>query len=223
MNGDMKAEATVTQLQTLVERDKESLAREIHDDLGGYLIASAMDVTNLRHRFAAHDEDARRKFERLANMLNGAIDMMRRVTEELRPTLLDNVGLFAALRWQIKHRRHRSSIIWVEHLPDTEPLLSHAAAISLYRVGQEALIVAENHPGVQNIDFTVKADTESLALRVMTDGAGGSPETTRGDLALGFLQHRVAAMGGEVILGYPDEGGVHLDVHVLLADGLAFQ
>ena len=215
-------EVTVTNLQSLVEREKAALARAIHDDLGGYLIACAMDVTNLRHRFAAHDEDSRAKFDRLSKMLNGAIDMMRGVTEELHPTLLDNVGLFAALRWQIKHKCHRAEITCCESMPGTELPLSHSAAINLYRVGQEALVVAENHSGVQKIDFNIQTANDNFVLQVSADGdLGALPHATGGDNALGFLRHRVRAMGGDVDLRYPSEGGMKLTSQFSMSELLA--
>jgi signal transduction histidine kinase len=218
-NGDV----TIQHLQAIVERDKSALAREMHDEMGGYLIASAMDVTLLRHRFAAHDADTQGKFDRLSQLLNDAIDMMRRVTEELHPTLLDNVGLFAALRWQIKHMCHRANITFRAHFPEVEPLLGHAAAIMLFRVGEEALIVAENHPAVQKVDFTIQTDNERLLMQVVADGTKGPlPGANGGDDALGFLRHRIMAMGGDVSLGYPNTGGISLTARVLLADALAF-
>jgi signal transduction histidine kinase len=85
---------TVNQLQLLVEQEKIALAREIHDELGGHLIATAMDLAALKQRFVDTDPDAVEKINRAARSLNAAVDMMRRVTEELHPTLLDNVGLF---------------------------------------------------------------------------------------------------------------------------------
>jgi len=204
-----------------VERDKEALARAIHDELGGFLVASAMDLTNLRHRFAAFDDDTRAKFDRLSTMLNRAIDMMRGVIEELHPTLLDNVGLLAALRRQIKLTDDRSSAAFTVDFPDIEPLLSHTAAITLYRVGQEALIVAENHPESTQVQFTIEVDGDSLVLRVVTDGTIGAPlQGSPGTSALEFLHYRVHAMGGTVSLVYPEEGGMSLSVRVLLAQAL---
>jgi signal transduction histidine kinase len=209
---------TVTHVQAVVERDKSELARHIHDDLGGFLIASAMDVTILRHRFAGSDPDSASKFDRLARSLNGAIDMMRRVTEELHPTLLDNVGLFAAIRWHIKHMCHRSQISCSEHFPATEPLLSPDAAINLFRVGQEALLVAEHQAKVTRVDFTVSMENDSLSMRVSADGmpTPAEPETA-GYMALGCLRHRIQSMGGTVALTYPPGEGMILLATVSVA------
>src|SRR6266849_5868732 len=152
----------VTNLQALVERDKAELAREIHDELGGYLIAASMDVTVLKHRFALLDEDSQQRFTRVSSMLNAAVDMMRRVTEELHPTLLDNVGLFAALRWQMKHMSNRSKLTCTEHFPETEPSFSAAASIALFRIGQEALVVAEDQEAVTAVDLSITVNPDCL-------------------------------------------------------------
>ena len=207
--------ATVARLQDLIESDKASLAREIHDDLGGYLIASAMDVTILRHRFAVHDEDARRKFDRLAKMLNGAIDMMRRMTEELHPTLLDNVGLFTALRWELKHLSTRTGLVVRKELPDTEITLDRGVAIAMFRAAQEALAVAVHHHGVSTLEFVMTTDAGALGMTVSADGKPGplAPES-RSAIALGFLFHRIDALGGSLTLSHPDAGGITLTTQV---------
>jgi signal transduction histidine kinase len=215
-------EATVTHLQAIVEREKADLARSIHDELGGYLIASAMDVTVLRHRFAAHDEDTRGKFDRLSTTLGNAIDMMRRITEDLHPTLLDNVGLFAALRWQIKHMCHRSNVTCTSDFPDLEPPLSRAAAIALYRAGQDALVFVEDHPDVRRVDFKMVIDNDSLTMQVIADGSiGPRAEADTKSRAIGFLSHRMQAMGGKVFVSYPKDGGVIVNAEVSLPDALA--
>ena len=208
---------TVSQLQLLVEQDKIALAREIHDELGGHLIATAMDLASLKQRFVGTDPDAVERIDRAARSLNAAVDMMRRVTEELHPTLLDNVGLFAALRWQIKHMSDRSNIICTEHLPELEPRLRPATAITLFRVGQEALVVAENQAGVTLMDFTMLMENESITVRVHANGVSTPPEPeTRGYVALEFLRHRVDAMNGTVTLGQPPEGGMSLLAQIRL-------
>jgi signal transduction histidine kinase len=210
---------TVNQLQLLVEHDKTALAREIHDELGGHLIATAMDLASLKQRFVDTDPDAVEKIDRATSSLNAAVDMMRRVTEELHPTLLDNVGLFTALRWQIRHMCHRSNIICTEHLPELEPRLRPATAITLFRAGQEALVVAENQTGVTLVNFAMMMENESITMRVHANGVSTPPEPdTRGYVALEFLRHRINAMNGTLTLGDPPEGGlsllaqIHLDM-----------
>lgn len=206
---------TLMNLQALVERDKTALAREIHDELGGFLIAASMDMTVLKQRFAAKDDDSRQKFGRVNSMLNAAVDMTRRVTEELHPTLLDNVGLFAALRWQIKRMCRRSHVTCTEHFPEAEPTLSSAASIALFRIGQEALVVAGDQDAVTAVDFTVRVNPDFLSIRVSSDGFTPEPlEDGRGSVALSFVRHRVRAMGGSALMERPRSGGMRLTAQV---------
>jgi signal transduction histidine kinase len=208
---------TVKHLQLLVEQDKTALAHEIHDVLGGHLIATAMDLALLMRRLTDTDPAALATIERATQSLNDAIDMMRRVTEELHPTLLDNVGLFAALRWQIKHMCHRANIACTERFPELEPRLSPATSITLFRVGQEALVVAENHPGATLVDFTMTLDSDLLTMRVWANGVSTPPDPNgRGHIALEFLRHRIDAMGGTVSLSHPAHGGMVLLAHIRL-------
>jgi two-component system sensor histidine kinase UhpB len=209
--------AAINYLQLLVERDKTTLAREIHDDLGGYLVATAMDIAVLKRRFAGHDEDSARVFERVTHTINAAIDMMRRKTEELRPTLLDNVGLLAALRWQIKEVCRRLAVQCDEHMPETEPQLTPSELISIFRAGQESLLVAENQARVTEIDFTLAVEAGVLSFGVLANGSSALPsEDSRGYVALALLRQRVTAMGGTVDLGIQPLGGIHLTARIPL-------
>jgi signal transduction histidine kinase len=100
----------VAHFQQLAEHDKTLLARELHDELGGLLIGAVMDLGLLAPRVAAMDEDFQHRIGRVRQALGGAIAWTRRITEELHPTLLDNVGLFAASRWLLKNACHRTDV-----------------------------------------------------------------------------------------------------------------
>jgi signal transduction histidine kinase len=211
----------VTHLQNLVERDKASLAREIHDELGGYLIAASMDAAVLRAR-ADLDDETRLKIERVIKMLTAAIDLTRRLTEELHPTLLDNVGLFAALRWQLKNTCSRIRIHCTEDFPASELRFNSAASIALFRIGQEALSVASAHAAVTTIDFRVEVNQDEIFMHVSGDGATISEsEDSRGVVALAFIRHRIRALGGAVTLDRPAAGGVTVKIQAQLVDALA--
>jgi two-component system sensor histidine kinase UhpB len=208
---------TVNHLQLLIEQEKTALAREIHDELGGHLIATAMDLAFLKQRFIGSDPLALERIDRATISLNAAVDMMRRVTEELHPTLLDNVGLFAALGWQIRHMCHRSNIICTDHLPGAELRLRPTTAITLFRVGQEALVVAENQIDATHVDFRITVQNSTFMMHVQVDGVSSAPEEgSRGHVALAFLRHRIDAMNGILTASQPQEGGLRLSAEVHL-------
>jgi signal transduction histidine kinase len=208
---------TVDLLQSLVEQEKMILAREIHDELGGHLIATAMDLASLRRRFAMTDADAVARIDRATHSLNAAVDMMRRVTEELRPTLLDNVGLVAALRWQGAQICQRSNVQCEFDLPEFEPLLTAALAIKLFRIGQEGLVFAENQPRVTHIKFHLTITESLLTLVIHADGHSALPQPgSRGHTALEFLHHRVNAAQGTFLVTERLGGGITLRADVPL-------
>ena len=91
-----------THLQSVAEREKASLARELHDELGGLLVGARMDISWAEQHLAPPSVDIKQRLNRVQQNLSAGIDLKRRIIEELRPTLLDNVGFIAALRWQMK-------------------------------------------------------------------------------------------------------------------------
>ena len=102
--------ALSTHLQGVSEQEKSALSRELHDELGGLLVAARMDLSWLQQRLATSDPGIEQRFKRIHESLSAGVDLKRRVVEELRPTLLDNMGLFTALRWQFKETCRRTGL-----------------------------------------------------------------------------------------------------------------
>jgi signal transduction histidine kinase len=207
----------VSRLQTRIEREKTNLARRMHDELGGYLLAAAMDLSALKQRTASPDEGSVQRFERIKQMLHAALEVSRAVTEELHPSLLDNVGLLAALRREIQRLCARSKIHCHEHFPAAEPALNPAAAIALFRIGQEALFVAEAQPGVSIVDFHITVDSLRLWMHISADVPFIVPgEDSLGAEAWGSAQHRVDTLSGSVQIGARGDGSTALIIEVPL-------
>ena len=108
-------------LQHVQEEERARLSRGLHDELGGLLLAARMDVTWMQRHVAIGDSDIAKRLERLKQVLDQGIDLKRRVVEELRPTLLDTMGLLAALRWQSEETCKRADLRCNERFPDEEP------------------------------------------------------------------------------------------------------
>lgn len=152
----------ISHFQQLAERDKAGVARELHDDLGGCLIGAVMDLSSLAPQFASLGPDAQAKMVRVRRALGEAIEVARRITEQLRPTLLDNVGLFTALRWQLKNVCARTQIKCTDSLPANEPRLNSRASIALFRSAQEALTVGLERPDVTELELIGRVDDKEL-------------------------------------------------------------
>ena len=190
--------ALSSHLQQVTEQEKSELARELHDELGGLLVAAKMDISWLRRREGVEDPDSRTRWLRILSCLDAGVNLKRRVVEQLRPTLLDNMGLFAALRWQLQESCVRAGLTCSENLPDAELPINGAAAIAIFRVVQEALTNVIKHAAAKAVDMDVAVVGEHMTLTVRDDGVGMASERI---LALGShgllgMRHRVQSLGG---------------------------
>jgi signal transduction histidine kinase len=201
--------ALSTHLQEVSEQEKSALSRELHDELGGLLVAARMDLSWLQQRLPTSDPAIEQRFKRIHESLSAGVDLKRRVVEELRPTLLDNMGLFAALRWQFKETCRRTGLQCLEQFPDEEPALDPVAAIGIFRVAQEAMTNILKHAMAKKARMVVKIDAEAFVLEIGDDGRGLAAARL-GVLVshgLGAMRHRVTALGGTWELSTPPEGG----------------
>jgi signal transduction histidine kinase len=203
-----------THLQSLAEREKAGLARELHDELGGLLVGARMDISWTEQHLTTADADIRQRLNRVQQNLSAAIDLKRRIIEELRPTLLDNVGFLAALRWQMKETCAREGITGHDYFPEDEPKLTSDAAISLFRIAQEAFANLIKHSGAKTMDVTLDIDDDMLVFRITDDGKGVTSAISPGGIhVLASMRHRVRALGGTLDISSSPAGG-RLDVRI---------
>jgi signal transduction histidine kinase len=209
----------IAHFQQLAEYEKAALARELHDELGGLLIGAVMDISLLTPFLAALPDDVQQRGRRVRQALGSAIELTRRITEELHPTLLDNVGLFAAVRWQLKNICARSEIKCTDDLPSTEPQLTTRASIALFRSAQEAILIGLERDAVTTIELVAKIDDNALSIQVKGDGAN-LVKTSRnpGTLTLESIRHRIRALGGVVNVAHPRDGGIIIEVSTPIAN-----
>jgi signal transduction histidine kinase len=209
----------ISHFQQLAERDKANVARDLHDGVGGCLIGAVMDLSTLAPRIAALGPDTQEKMARVRRALGEAVEITRRITEQLRPTLLDNVGLFTALRWQLKNACARAQITCTDDLPTTEPRLNSRAAIALFRSAQEALAVGLERSDVTELDLVGRVDDKELSLRLASDGDDlPTSSTDITNLMLESVRHRIRSLGGAVVIETRPSGGILLALTAPLAN-----
>ena len=205
-----------THLQSVSEREKASLARELHDELGALLVGARMDISWAEQHLAKNDPDMKQRLNRVQLNLAAGVDLKRRIIEELRPTLLDNVGLFAALRWQLKETCGSAGLKCIESYPDEEPRFTAEAAIALFRIAQEAFTNILKHSGAKSMDITLGIDGDAIVMQISDDGKGIAPGqfTDIGSHGLASMRHRVRALGGRLDVISPTSGGTTLLVRI---------
>lgn len=201
--------ALSTHLQGVSEQEKSALSRELHDELGGLLVAARMDLSWLQQRLPTSDPAIEQRFKRIHECLSAGVDLKRRVVEELRPTLLDNMGLYAALRWQFKESCRRNGLQCTETIPDTELKFNPEAAIGVFRVAQEALTNILKHSEAKSADLAIEVRGDTFILRVWDDGKGIPAQRLQTSTSHGLasMRHRIAALGGKWDVHSPGSGG----------------
>ncbi len=202
--------ALSSHLQQLSEKEKAALARELHDELGGLLIAAKMDVSWLQKRSAsALDPDLQARWARVHKVLDDGVDFKRRVVESLRPTLLDNMGLLPALRWITQETCNRAGLHYTESYPELEPLLTDDAAIMVFRLVQESLTNVVKHAHASEVRVEVHTSGTELTVLVEDNGVGIALERREavGSHGLATMRHRVRSFGG------------NLDIEALMPSG----
>lgn len=212
-----------THLQSVAEQEKAALSRELHDELGGLLVAARMDLSWLEERIASSDPEVRSYFQRVQDSLQSGVDIKRRVIESLRPTLLDNLGLVPALRWQVGESCERAGLKHVEQYPEEELPLTPQASIAVFRIVQEALANVLKHARATAVEVAVEVAEPWLLVRVGDDGVGVPAERLLALRAHGLaaMRQRARALGGHWHVERPATGGTLIEVRLPLARVLA--
>jgi signal transduction histidine kinase len=211
--------ALSTHLQGVSELEKSALSRELHDELGGLLVAARMDLSWLQQRLASRDPAIEQRFKRIHESLSAGVDLKRRVVEELRPTLLDNMGLFAALRWQFRESCRRKGLLCSERFPEEEMTFSPDAAIGVFRVAQEALTNILKHAEATAADLCVEIQGDTFVLCVSDNGKGISINGLQAITSHGLasMKHRIVALGGTWDIKAPSTGGTVMTARIPMA------
>lgn len=194
------------------EDERKRIARELHDELGQRLTALKMDLSTLAVR--STDPCAARVPPMLA-MLDDTVASVRRIAADLRPMMLDDLGLYAAVQWLASDASRRLGLPVKVLLDEEEPALPEPTATALYRIVQEALTNAARHARASSVTVSLRRQGDEMQLCVEDNGIGLPPGALQREGSYGLLgiQERVQDLGGS--LEVQDTGaGTRLTVHV---------
>jgi len=205
-------------LQTHSEREKALLARELHDALGGILTPAKMDLAWLEGRLADHPEYGAR-IKRLGALIDSGIDLKRRIIENLRPSLLDHLGLASALHWYVQEACRSAGIESRLMVSERLERLPSDLEIALYRLVQESVNNIIKHAQAKTLDLTLERTDEGLRLSIADDGVGIADLENAKRLSHGLagMMHRVRSVGGSFDVHSQPGKGTRIDVFVPLA------
>jgi two-component system sensor histidine kinase UhpB len=211
------ANEMVTFLQVSAENARARLSRELHNEMGGLLVSAVMDVA-FAEQALAPDDRLRHRLARARGSLAAAIDLKRTAIETLRPSILDNFGLFEAIRWEVKHKSRRARLPCSEIYPAFEPAFTQDAAIVLFRIVQESLSVALRQPLAKAAHIALDINMDTLHISVSHDSKTSDETLANDDMfTICSAAYRVHALGGRMAVTGISGGGARYSATLPLA------
>jgi signal transduction histidine kinase len=200
--------ALATRLQKVREEERTEIAREIHDELGQALTGLKLDISWMKSRLP-REHDMTAHCASIIERIDHTLNAVRRIATTLRPSVLDQLGLAAALEWQGQEFGARTGIeVAMELATDGTPIPDDLGS-SAFRILQESLTNVVRHAKAIRVTIRLSQTPSLLTLDVSDDGVGCSAECLEGTRSLGLIgmRERALACGGELsITGRPDRG-----------------
>ncbi len=224
--GEQQLRRLTAHIQTAREEEKTRIAREIHDDLGGTLTALKMDVYRLAGKLSTCEQAAQLlgHVESMTQLIDNAVGVTRRVISDLHPTVLDDLGLVAALEWQCGQFSRRTGIaceVFGDGDRDDECKLEKTVAISLFRIFQEALSNVAQHSGATRVNAELHQNGDEIILTISDNGRGLPEGHVIAPTSYGLrgMRERVAQLDGQIMFDTSSGGGLRLTVILPSAAG----
>lgn len=191
------------------EEERSRIAREIHDELGQILTGLKMDVMWLVRHLGPDQSLLLDKTAAMRELLDSTMQLVRRISTGMRPEILDDMGLVAAIGWQAREFQKRMGIRCRVELPEDAPGISSAISTAVFRIFQELLTNIARHAKAGSVSVQLRVSGKVLTLMVKDDGVGIADGAMQARESLGLLgmQERAQFFGGEIsIRGTPGRG-----------------
>jgi signal transduction histidine kinase len=203
--------ALMSFVQTDVEAEKTRLARRLHDELGGVLTSAKIDIAWIKKAESSDHPDLAPRIDRLSRALDEAVSIERRAVENLRPSLLDHLGLGAALDWYITDTCKSARIACHCKSFDDAGEVAPDLAIVIYRVVQEAMTHIVANAQADEIEISLRRSERGLHLSLRHNGSAsplGQPLVQKQRLAV--MRQRALSLGGHFELDQPGGQGTRM-------------
>jgi len=213
-------------VQAAREEERTGIARELHDSIGQRLTAARLDLHRLKAalrggRSGCIDARGGRSgcidaVEQIERLLDDTVDDVRRISSELRPGVLDEIGLVGAIDWQICELKKRTDISYAVDLPEEVPLLDEGRKTALFRVFQELMANVVRHSGATSVRVSLEQHGNVVCMTVADDGCGLAPQQIEAPSSLGVvgMRERLQPFGG--ILQYESAPGAGTTARVTM-------
>jgi PAS domain S-box-containing protein len=201
--------ALAARLEAIREEERTRIAREIHDEVGQALTALKMDLAWLAKKVPPRGTPVKKKLLGMEGVIDATMDALHRILAELRPGVLDDLGLPAAIRWLAEEFKRRTEIACTVQMTGGEPGLDSGQATAVFRILQEALTNVARHAKAHRVEIKLHVLPTAFELVVTDDGRGITPEELEATGTLGILGMRERAItwhGRVTVHGEPGRG-----------------
>ncbi len=214
--------ALAARLEAVREEERTRISREIHDELGQNLTGIKMDLDRLQERIeraslpSSDNQMVQAKIDSVRTLADRALDTSRRISRQLRPSVLDVLGLRAGIEWQLEEFEARTGVKAELLADDGDPPLDEQSGIALFRILQEALTNVARHAHATRVTVRLAHEDSSVVMEVMDNGRGFADAAGPHPRSLGLLgmRERAVTLGGETTVS--SEPGRGTTVHVRL-------
>jgi len=205
-------------LQTVREDERAKIARDVHDELGQVLTVLNIDADWLYRHIPVERVALRQKVESMLPIIASAIDSVQRITSELRPAMLDELGLGSAVQWYMEQFQQRTEINCQSSVELNDIPLDSAHAITVFRILQEALTNVARHANATHVTLVLKGESDRFDMQLLDDGDGISQaEISAGDsFGLLGMRERAQTLGGNVVIEGRAGTGTTVTLHLPL-------
>ncbi|MGD2244935.1 MAG: PAS domain S-box protein [Candidatus Aminicenantes bacterium] len=189
-------------LQSIREEERASVAREIHDELGQALTALKMDLSWLDKKLPEEQRPLLKKTKSMSQLIDSTIHIVQRLSAELRPGLLDDIGLFATIEWQAEEFQKRTGIVCELSVSSQKINLDQERSTAIFRIFQETLTNIARHANATKVRVNLVKKGRKLELTIKDNGKGITEEKISDPKSLGLIgiQERVHFFGGDIVI-----------------------
>jgi signal transduction histidine kinase len=203
-------------LQNIREEERTRIAREIHDELGAHLTVLKLDASWLDKKLNSSDSVIKQKMKDLMTAVDATGKVVRRISANLRPGLLDQFGLAATMAWYIEEFKKRSGITFFFHEPEEKLQIADLTKSGLYSIFQESLTNIARHSGADKVWIKLVIKEDQILMSIKDNGRGFDKQIADKKKTLGILgmEERALMMGGNCAIGSIPKTGTTVTVTV---------
>jgi PAS domain S-box-containing protein len=203
-------------LQSIREEERTNIAREIHDELGQVLTVLKIQITLIAKELKVDQQNIRERIESISKLLEETVESVQRIASELRPGILDELGLIPAIEWQTQEFNKRTKINFECILPKEELILNREKATAVFRIFQEALTNIVRHSNASRVKIILEEYKGKVILKVLDNGKGITQNQINNPKSLGILgmKERALVLGGNVKIKNSMESGTVVELEI---------